>query len=187
MDIIVKLSDGSLANVEIQKIPYGFPAERMSCYSADLLLRQYDRLSQGNTFSYSSLKKVYTIVIFEKSTKQFHDEALCGAFLHHGKTTFNTGLPLELLQEYFIISLDVFRENSYAKGESSLVMWLSFLTTESAHDMEFLIRKYPRLEEVYSEISGYMSRKWEVLNMFSEALSILDKNTIHYMIEELQE
>ena len=187
MDIIVRLSDGSLANVEIQKIPYGFPAERMSCYSADLLLRQYDRLNRGSNFSYSSLKKVYTIVIFEKSTKQFHDEALCGAFLHHGKAIFNTGLPLELLQEYFIISLDVFRENSYAKYESSLVMWLSFLTTESTHDMDFLIRKYPHLEEVYAEITGYMSRKGEILNMFSEALSILDKNTIHYMIEELQE
>ena len=38
MDILVELEDGSLANVEVQKIPYAFPAERMSCYSADLLL-----------------------------------------------------------------------------------------------------------------------------------------------------
>jgi len=40
MDILVELEDGSLANVEVQKIPYRFPGERMSCYSADLLLRQ---------------------------------------------------------------------------------------------------------------------------------------------------
>ena len=47
LDIIVQLEDGSIANVEIQKIPYTFPGERMSCYSADLLLRQYTRVKRG--------------------------------------------------------------------------------------------------------------------------------------------
>lgn len=36
-DIIVELEDGSLANVEIQKIGYTFPGERSACYSADML------------------------------------------------------------------------------------------------------------------------------------------------------
>lgn len=40
-DIVVEFEDGSLANVEIQKIGYSFPGERSACYSADLLLRQY--------------------------------------------------------------------------------------------------------------------------------------------------
>ncbi len=31
MDILVRLADGSLANVEVQRVPYRFPAERMSC------------------------------------------------------------------------------------------------------------------------------------------------------------
>jgi hypothetical protein len=35
LDILVQLEDGSIANVEIQKIPYTFPGERMSCYSSD--------------------------------------------------------------------------------------------------------------------------------------------------------
>ena len=44
MDIIVQLEDGSVANVEVQKIPYSFPGERMSCYSSDLVIRQYSRV-----------------------------------------------------------------------------------------------------------------------------------------------
>ena len=44
MDIVAELENGSIANVEIQKISYLFPAQRMSCYSADLLLRQYSRV-----------------------------------------------------------------------------------------------------------------------------------------------
>ena len=39
MDIVVQLVDGSLANVEVQKIGYAFPGQRSACYSADLLLR----------------------------------------------------------------------------------------------------------------------------------------------------
>lgn len=41
----MRMSDGSIANIEIQKVPYDFPAERISCYSADLVLRQYKMLT----------------------------------------------------------------------------------------------------------------------------------------------
>ncbi len=40
MDLVVELEDGSITNIEIQKVPYDFPPERASCYSADLLMRQ---------------------------------------------------------------------------------------------------------------------------------------------------
>ena len=43
-DIVVQLEDGSIVNLEIQKIGYMFPGERGACYSADLLLRQYRRI-----------------------------------------------------------------------------------------------------------------------------------------------
>ena len=46
MDIVVELEDGSIVNLEIQKIGYMFPGERSACYSADLLLRQYKRVKQ---------------------------------------------------------------------------------------------------------------------------------------------
>ena len=187
MDILVRLSDGSLANVEIQKIPYQFPAERMSCYSADLLLRQYTRLKANDDFKYCDLKKVYTIILFEKSTQIFHDDRLNGAYFHHGKTTFDTGLPLELLQEYFLISLDVFRENGYAKDEGPLTMWLSLLATESIADAEALIVRYPFLEEIYEEMATYMQKPEEVLTMFSEALKIMDQNTVRFMMDEMRQ
>lgn len=44
MDIVVQFKDGSIANVEVQKIGYRFPGERCACYSSNLLLRQYKRM-----------------------------------------------------------------------------------------------------------------------------------------------
>ena len=66
MDILVELDNRSLVLVEIQKVPYYFPAERASCYSADLLLRQYSRVKneKGKLFSYKDLSKVYTIILY---------------------------------------------------------------------------------------------------------------------------
>lgn len=44
MDLLVELEDGSLVNLEMQKVGYDFPVERSFCYGADLLVRQYDRI-----------------------------------------------------------------------------------------------------------------------------------------------
>lgn len=186
MDILAELEDGSLINVEIQKQAYAFPAERISCYSADLLMRQYARAKgvKGKAFTYQDIKKVYVIVLFEKSTGAFH--ALPETYLHHGRTRFDTGLEMELLQEYFLISLDVFREFQYPKDKNEQTAWLSLLVTEDLEEAERLVQEYPWLQEIFEEIAMLRQKPEEVLGMFSEALRILDQNTIKYMIDELE-
>ena len=186
MDVLVELEDGSLTNVEIQKIPYAFPAERMSCYSSDLVMRQYARVrgERGKYFSYRDMKKVYTIVIFEKSAPIFHQ--MPEYYIHRGSTTFDSGLELPLLQEYCLVCLDVFRKFPYAKEKNEQTAWLGFLLTESMEDAERLMEEYPWLEEVYRELAMLRQRPEEVLRMFSDALRIMDQNTVKYMIEEQQ-
>ena len=105
LDILVQLEDGSIANVEIQKIPYAFPGERMSCYSSDLMLRQYTRVKslKGNAFTYKDLKTVYTIVMFENSPNECKETQSADIYLHHGKTVFDTGIKLNLLQEFYVV------------------------------------------------------------------------------------
>lgn len=39
MDFLVQLKDGSVVNVELQKVGYAFPGQRSACYSADLFCR----------------------------------------------------------------------------------------------------------------------------------------------------
>lgn len=187
MDILVELWDGSLANVEIQKIPFFFPAERMSCYSADLLLRQYSRVKgkRGKCFRYSDIKKVYTIVIFEKSSRTFHEKEKI--YIHRGRTEFDTGLKLEFLQEYCLVALDVFREIPYAEHTKEREAWLGLLATETIEEALLLAERFPWTIDIYKEMADYMKRPKEVLNMFSEALRILDRNTTQYMIEVQQE
>lgn len=186
MDMLGELEDGSLINVEIRKQSYAFPAERITCYSSDLVMRQYVRVKgyKGNTFTYRDIKKVYVIVIFEQSMGIFHK--MGEHYIHHGETKFDTGLPLELLQEFYLVALDVFRKIPYHRDRSECTAWLSLLTTEHLEDAEALVREYPWLEEIYEEAAMLRQHPEEVLGMFSEALQILDENTVKYMIEELQ-
>ena len=193
MDIIVQLEDGSVANVEVQKIPYSFPGERMSCYSSDLVIRQYSRVKgdKGISFTYNDLKKVYTIVFFEATTMDFKADYLEGNYLHIGTTTFNTGLNINMLQEYYIIALDVFRENIYPKVRQNAdymqTAWLSLLSARTLDDAEELLKNYPFMEDILRDMAEYLRKPEEVLSMFSDALRQLDKNTELYMIEELEQ
>lgn len=116
MDIVVELEDHSIANVEVQKIGYKFSGQRSACYSADLLLRQYKRVrgERGRAFSYRDIQKVYTIVFFEKSPKELREDKMnC---IHRFTQVSDTGVKLELLQEFCFVSLDIFRELLHNNG-----------------------------------------------------------------------
>ena len=111
-DIIVELEDGTLANIEVQKIGYAFPGARCACYSSDMLLRQYKRVRQRSidpatgkdTFSYRSISKVYLIVLYEDSPaelKQCPDH-----WIHRSRTIFDTG-------SFFFICMAIIKKDCH--------------------------------------------------------------------------
>ena len=108
-------------------------------------------------------------------------------YLHFGKTVFDTGLELELLQRFYLISLDVFSENKYPMDKNNRVTaWLSLLATRNVDDLTEILAVYPWLEAIYQDMASYLHKPEEVLTMFSDALKILDHNTVQYMIDEMQ-
>lgn len=193
LDVVVQMEDGSIANVEAQKIGYAFPGQRSACYSADLLLRQYKRVrgERGKKFSYRDIKKVYTIVFFEKSTREFHKKSYLGdyTYIHHSKQQANTGLNIDLLQEYVFIALDILSiklDNKGVDDNDELEAWMACLCSDKPEVILELIEKYPAFEKIYEQVYE-MCRNLEcVMGLFSKELIELDKNTVQYMIDEQQ-
>ncbi|WP_343250028.1 PD-(D/E)XK nuclease family transposase [Diplocloster hominis] len=189
MDIVVSLRDGSLANLEMQKIGYAFPGQRSACYCADLLLRQYKRVrgeKKEGVFSYRDIQTVYNIVLFEKSTREFHEHP--EDYIHRSRQRFDTGLHVNLLQEFIFVPLDIFRKNTQNKSvDSELEAWLTFLSFDSPEKIVQLIEKYPRFKEMYDEVYEICLNTERVMGMFSKELQELDRNTVQYMIDEMQE
>jgi len=187
-DIIVELEDGSLANVEVQKRGYAFPGSRGACYSADMLLRQYRRVRarEGSHFLYSHIKNIYLIVIYENSPKEFKN--FPDIFYHHSKQIFDSGLELDLLQEYIMIPLDIYHKRMDNKPiETPMEAWLTFLSDDRPEKIIELITKYPEFKPMYETLYQMCVNVEKVMNMFfSEELRILDRNTVQYMIDEQQ-
>ena len=188
MDIVVELGDGSIANIEVQKIGYLFPGQRSACYSADLLLRQYKRVrgEKQKVFHYKDIKNVYTIVFFEKSPSQFKD--FPNIYRHFFEQKSDTGLKLDLLQKYLFIPLDIFKENLHNKGiTSELDAWLTFLSVDEIEYIIKLIEEYPEFKPMYEEVYQMCLNMEKVMEMFSAELQKLDQNTVQYMIDIMQD
>ncbi len=49
-----------------------------------------------------------------------------------------------------------------------------------------LIQEYPEFEPLYQEMYGMCRNMEDFMGIFSEELAILDKNTVDYMIDEMQ-
>lgn len=189
-DIVIEAEDGTIANLEIQKIGYAFPGQRMACYSADLLLRQYKRVKdkkreKNKKFNYRDLKNVYTIILFEKSTKEFHQ--FPKQYIHYGEQTFHTGLKLETLQETVLVPLDIFRKVMENKTiENKLEAWLMLISCDEPERIIELLEKYPEFRNIYEEVYEMCRNVEGIMGLFSEELAEMDRNTISYMIEELE-
>ena len=187
MDIVVELEDGSIADVEVQKVGYAFPGERMACYSADMLLRQYKRIrdTKKKKFTYKDIGKVYTIIFFEKSPKEL--KACEDTYIHMSKQKFDTELELNLLQEYILVALDIFEEIKQNESiNNKLDAWLTFLSSDSPEQICNLIDAYPEYMDMYKEIYELCHNVEKVMGMFSKELLELDRNTEEYMIDEMQ-
>lgn len=188
MDILVRFNDGTYCNIEVQKIGYRFPGERCACYSADLLLRQYKsvRSRKKKQFTYKDIKGVYTIVLIENSTKEFHK--FKAEYCHNFCQKSDTGLELNLLQKYIFVPLDIFKENVQNKGiRNRLDAWLTFFSIDTPEKIIDLIEKYPDFKALYEQVYYICQNVERVMGMYSEELRILDRNTVQYMVDEMQE
>ena len=191
MDIVVELETGSIVNLEIQKIGYMFPGERSACYSADLLLRQYKRVrsEKKKKFTYKDIKDVYTIVLFERSPREFKEYPEC--FRHSSSQKSDTGLELKLLQKYVFVPLDIFKnvkqnKDGSVKIEDRLDAWLAFFCMDAPEVILAIIEKYPDFKALYEQVYTLCQNVEEVMQMFSKELRELDRNTEKLMIDEMQ-
>ena len=186
MDIIVQLTDGSLIDVEMQKVGYFFPGQRSDCYSADMIMRQYNRIRSEKkaAFSYKDLKPVHLFILMETSPEEFH--ANPNEYIHERQISYSSGISLPNLSHITYISLDTFH-SVVQNIDTELDAWLTFFSCTDAEHILKLVQKYPQFLDYYKDIAIFRNNPKELIYMFSEALEILDRNTANYMIDEMSQ
>mgnify|MGYP002535121415 FL=1 len=197
MDIVVELEDGSIVNLEIQKIGYLFPGERSACYSADLLMRQYrrvkekyERMKKKTRNCYKDIKDVYTIVLFEDSPEGLSVQG--DQYIHRFEQHSDTGAEMNLLQKYLFVSLDKFKKIKHNNDSkmihinNRLEAWLAFLCLDEPEDIVAVIEQYPDFQEMYRQVYEICRNMEDVMGFFSEELYEMDRNTAEYMVDEMK-
>lgn len=186
MDVLVQVEDGSYINVEMQKYAYKFTGERSTCYMADLVMRQYNKVKseKGKDFTFKEMKPVYLIVLMENSSHNFKKAA--PEYIHRAHYVCDTGAEVNFLSNYTYVSLDTFhsvRQNI----DSYLDAWFTFLSSDEPQDIVKLISAYPEFEEYYHDIRLFRTNPKELINMYSEVLAQIDRNTERYMVDEMKQ
>ncbi len=67
---------------------------------------------------------------------------------------------------------------------SELEAWLYFIGSDKVEHIYKVIESYPWFAELYKEINEFRHHPEEAIKMFSDALRIMDRNTVWYMIDE---
>ena len=87
-------------------------------------------------------------------------------------------------QLFPFISLDTFKsvvQNIDTKREA----WLKFLTEDDPDEIVKFVNQYPEFLPCYHDLIAFRQNPKEMINVFSDALRELDRNTERYMVEEL--
>ena len=86
------------------------------------------------------------------------------------------------------VPLDNFRGILHNKGiKDKLDAWLTFLSVDEPEMIVKLIREYPQFKKYYEEIYQLCRNTEKAMGMFSKELQELDRNTVQYMIDEMQD
>jgi hypothetical protein len=96
---------------------------------------------------------------------------------------------LNLLQNIIYIPVDIFLQKLHNKKriEGEFEAWLTFLGCDEPEFIIELIQEYPYFKSLYNDLYRMCLNVERIMSMFSEELQILDRNTVKYMIDELQE
>lgn len=98
------------------------------------------------------------------------------------------GAKLKDQQKYLFIPLDIFRKNTHNINEiEKRDAWLYLLSDDNPDVVIRLIGKYPDFQKIYEDGYNICLNVERVMEMFSEELYELDRNTVQYMIDEMQD
>ena len=92
-----------------------------------------------------------------------------------------------MIWNYIFISLNIFRSKIHNKKVTTLLeAWMTFFSTDDPEEIIKLITDFPQFKPMYETLYQMCRNVENVMGFFSEELREMDRNTVRYMIDELQ-
>ena len=81
-----------------------------------------------------------------------------------------------------MIPLDTFLK-SQQNISKKIEAWLTLIAADDMERIRKVLEAYPEFGEIYCQVFQFRRKVEELMGMYSDALRILDANTVKYMIE----
>jgi len=156
MDIVVKLPDGSVINIEMQVEDEDNMAER-SVYNTALLLSDQLRKRED----YATTRPVIGINILDFDYLPNPNKYITRFRMK--EVVDNIELPGSVLQEIIFIELSKLPDNL---GESVLDLWLRFLSVKTGKELEMLATKSPELGTAVEKLASFSASEKRRIRKF---------------------
>ena len=85
-----------------------------------------------------------------------------------------------------MIPLDAFLK-SQQNISKKIEAWLTLIAADDMERIRKVLEAYPEFGEIYCQVFQFRRKVEELMGMYSDALRILDANTVKYMIEQQKE
>jgi transcriptional regulator with PAS, ATPase and Fis domain len=149
-------------------------------------MRQYNQLraqarDEDRIFTYDAMQPVYTIIFLETSSPNIPEETSAWEF--DGSIQFIPALEMEFLFHTKYIALDKFKKMPQ-NIDSDKKQWVSLLAANTPEEIQNVAAMSEEFFDIIVEISEFVQDVGKVMDMFSEALYMLDRNTEELMYNE---
>lgn len=181
LDVIARLKNRGICNVELQKAAQEFISTRIEVYSSDLLVLQYSvqKGEKKGEFSYRDIPSSYLVVIMKDSPSKFRENP---HIIHYKEITTDTGIRLDSTIKVVYIEAgkcyNYYQKNGrYPEGCEEIGPWLCAVADINQTRKAQQEQKNPDIEDICRELESF-GQSGEVLTaMFKEKYAEINRNS----------
>ena len=164
-DVPTLLTDGRIANLEMQVSAQDFIFERAEIYSSNFLVMQYsvNKGTKKGTRTYDNTPGVLLLVLMKHSPQKFNDYKTLNYIHRFNKRVSDSGIEYKTLNTTIYVQLDKcfhqFKKGEDAENNAELQAFLSMLYNSDNKRVKALAKNNSRMREIYEEVRTFSQTK----------------------------
>ena len=180
LDVIARLSNEGVVDVEMQALLQEFIVHRMNIYASDMVMLQYSvsKNEKKTEFSYMDIPHAYLVVLMKESPEVFKENE---AFIHVKEERTDTGIQLPTLHTIVYIELDkcmkYVQAHGYPEETKELCEWLILIADTNSEEAKKVIDRDGEKQKVIQELKIMSQDREVLLSMFKEKYEEVNRNS----------
>lgn len=180
LDVLARLSNQGIADVEMQVVAQEFIVQRSELYAADMIVMQYSaRKNQlKSEITYLDVPVSYIVILMKESPKIFANNP---HFIHHKVEQTDTGVNLPTLSKIAYVELDKCLEQmktgKCSEENRELCQLLAFMADVNSDYANDIARNNSEYSVIQDELKNLIKSREELIVMLADKYEEIIRNS----------